>query len=160
MPGMSGQVPRESVEKHLGLNPFTVTNVSVLLQIESERTAEGAISVKWECWWVENDLKAWQEKNSDDDSIRSWFRLCGREKFNPMPNIFFTWNPTQLFWVWACNFCTRMWTSSHQHFHQTQDVSAEVQKVMVVSDCTFWNTCSQNYILLQYRNMAPCTYLV
>lgn len=46
MPGMSAQVPRESVEKHSGLNPFTVTNVSVLFQVEAERTAEGAISIK------------------------------------------------------------------------------------------------------------------
>lgn len=46
MPGMSAQVPRESVEKHSGLNPFTVTNVSILFQVGSERTAEGAISVK------------------------------------------------------------------------------------------------------------------
>lgn len=46
MPGMSAQVPRESVEKHSGLNPFTVTNVSVLFQVELERKAEGAISVK------------------------------------------------------------------------------------------------------------------
>lgn len=56
MPGMSGQVPRETVEKHPGLNHFTVTNVSVLLQVESQRTSEGAISVRRECWWVENNL--------------------------------------------------------------------------------------------------------
>lgn len=46
MPGMSAQVPQESVEKHTGLNPLTVTNVSVLFQVESERAAEGAISGK------------------------------------------------------------------------------------------------------------------
>lgn len=45
MPGMSSQVPRESVEKHSGLNPLTVTNVSVLFQVESKRMSEGAISV-------------------------------------------------------------------------------------------------------------------
>lgn len=45
MPGMSAQVPRESIEKHSGLNPLTVTNVSVLFQVELERMSEGAISV-------------------------------------------------------------------------------------------------------------------
>lgn len=106
MLGMSVQVPKESVEKHSGLNLFTVTNVSVLFQVESGRTVEGAISVKWECWWVENDLRAKQEKNSDDDSIRSWFRLCGGEKLNSLRCGFFS-HQAQLFWVWACNFAQK-----------------------------------------------------
>lgn len=128
MLGMSAQVPWESVEKHSGLNSFTVTNVSVLFQVESERTAEGAISVKWECWWVENDLRARQEKNSDDDSIRSWFRECGWEKLNSLRRIFFQiWhNPAVL--SLSVQFCTRMWASLRQHFHHMQDVSAEVKK--------------------------------
>lgn len=36
-----------------------MSNVSILFQVESEGTTEGAISVQWECWWVENDL--WEE---------------------------------------------------------------------------------------------------
>lgn len=49
MPGMSAQVSWESVEKQSGLNPFTVTDVSVLFQVEAEGAAEDPISVKWEC---------------------------------------------------------------------------------------------------------------
>lgn len=45
MPGMSAQMPQESVEKHSGLNPFTVTNFSVLSQVALESAADGAISV-------------------------------------------------------------------------------------------------------------------
>lgn len=82
MAGMSAQVPRESVEKHSELNLFTVTNVSVLFQVESERKAEGPISVKWECWWVENDLRVRQDKDSEDDSIRRSFQVCGGAKLN------------------------------------------------------------------------------
>lgn len=36
-----------------------MSNVSILFQVESEGTTKGAISVQWECWWVENDL--WEE---------------------------------------------------------------------------------------------------
>lgn len=120
MPGMSAQVPQESVEKHTGLNPLTVTNVSVLFQVESERAAEGAISGKWECWWVENDLRGRQEKNSEDDSIRRWFQLCGWKKLNPRHNIFFwvTSDSTQLFWVRACSFAPECELLSAKHFHQ------------------------------------------
>lgn len=42
MPGMSVQVPQQSVEKHIGLNPFAVANVQVLFQVESERMIERA----------------------------------------------------------------------------------------------------------------------
>lgn len=42
MPGMSVQMPQESVEKQDGLNPLTVANVQVLFQVESERMTERA----------------------------------------------------------------------------------------------------------------------
>lgn len=80
MPGMSGQVPRETVEKHPSLNHFTVTNVSVLLQVESQRTSEGAISARRECWWVENNLQTWQESG--------FCNVGAGEVFNYTLNIF------------------------------------------------------------------------
>lgn len=152
MPGMSGQVPRESVEKHPRLNPLTVTNVLVLFQVESVRTAEGAISIKWECWWVENDLWAWQEKNSDDDSIKSWFQLCGGEKLNAIHQIFLHINYNT---VWACHFadeCELLPVSTY--------VGRFVKKWFLISSafyntgCTFWNRCSQNYVLVSSRKMT------
>lgn len=163
VPGMSVQVPRESVEKHSGLNPFTVTNVSVLFQVESERTVEGAISVKWECRWVENDLWARKEKNSDDDSIRSWFRSCGGEKLNSLCRRFFS-HQTQLFWVWACNFaqeCEHLSANTSatcKIFQQKQKKKKSHGCSLIASACchthsTLWNRYSQNFVLEQYCDM-------
>lgn len=79
MPGMSAQVSRESVEKQSGLNPFTVTNVSVLFQVEAERAAEDPISVKWGCWWVENDWKSRSDRSTAGDGAFN----CVGEKLTP-----------------------------------------------------------------------------
>lgn len=80
MPGMSGQMPRETAEKHPGLNHFTVTNVSVLLQVESQRASEGAIRVRRESWWAESNLQAWQES--------AFGNVGAAEIFNYTLNIF------------------------------------------------------------------------
>lgn len=80
---------------------------------------KGAISVKWECWWVENDLRGRQEKHSDDDGKRGWFHFWGWEKSNYLHRIFF-------FLVTSTqpSCCTlRMWASFRWTSPPMQDVS-------------------------------------
>lgn len=86
MPGMSAQVPQERGDKPSGLNPFTVTNVLVLVQLESERRLKRplVLSETADGW----RMRKRHSKNHEGDSTSRWFHFCGGEIKLPTHNIF------------------------------------------------------------------------
>lgn len=123
---------------------------------------KGAISVKWECWWVENDLRGRQEKHSDDDGKRGWFHFWGWEKSNYLHRIFF-------FLVTSTqpSCCTlRMWASFRWTSPPMQDVSCRstqsrgcslIALVFYETEMCILKYCM--YVLVQYSYMPLLEYL-